>query len=523
MLNLVTDSFIRAGLLSGETVRLSLPEIFEAMGEDLIVEFTALRAHQRAGWHMLLVQLGALARHRSGSHPRTAEHWAAALLALAPSEAWDLIGADDEKPAFLQPPVSGTYDDPNRSAGALDMLVTSKNHRVKSGTAPDAEPDVWLLALVTQQTMGGRAGPKNEGISRMNSGAGSRPFVGLAPAGGLGAHVMRDIEVMLDARADLLERTGLRDGGHELLWLLPWDGTAQLSPEELAPWYVDVCRRVRLRRDARGIFWERQGSAKPRVNMVGRNGNTGDHWGPIGLRTGKLLTADTRGFSARVACDLLFPRDGKRLYQLPDAMRLRPGDRDMRVLMRVLVGGQGKTEGYYEREVPFRSRTLSLLRSPEGEARLAEVAAEHLQELNELGEAIRKGVAALLTRGDREKMRSHDKRFLDRVRKAADPVISRFEAAADPLFFERVQDRVEEPEAELTQVRDLIGLARQALLSAVAETPLPASARLRTEFAAERAFNGTVRFRPGRVSALHERLFPKRENENEDIIHEVSR
>lgn len=523
MLNLLQDSFIRVGLTDGRAVRLSLPEVFEALGADRVLEFTALRAHQRAGWHMLLAQLGALATHRSGTRPVTTAEWGAALRALAPADAWDLIGEEDDRPAFLQPPVSGPYIDPNRSASALDMLVTSKNHRVKSGGAVNAEPDVWLLALVTQQTMGGRSGPKNEGISRMNSGAGSRPFVGLSPAGGLGAHVMRDIEVMIGARAHLLERTCLRDGGHELLWLLPWDGTVQLSLEELAPWYVDVCRRVRLRRDARGIFWERQGADKPRVNMEGRNGITGDHWAPINLKEGKLLTADTRGMSARVVCDLLLPKGGVRLFQLPDAMRFLPGDRDMRVLMRVMVGGQGKTGGYHEREIPFRTRTLSLLQTKQGEGQVARVAMEHLQEISELGEAISKGVAAFLTRGDAEKMRSQEKKFLERVRKAAGPVISRFEAEADPLFFERVQDRIEDPAAELGQIRDLIGLARQTLLGAIRIKPVPASARLRTEFFSERAFNGAVRFRPGRISTLHDQLFQTGEKPEEEIIYEVSR
>ena len=36
------------------------------------------------------------------------------------------------------------------------------------------------------------------------------------------------------------------DNGLALVWLSPWDGATSLRPEELDPYYVEICRRVRL-------------------------------------------------------------------------------------------------------------------------------------------------------------------------------------------------------------------------------------------------------------------------------------
>ena len=509
MYNLTQDRFIRTDMSDGETVRLSLPQVFEALGADRVSGFPALRPHQRASWHMLLAQLGALATYRFGSRPETAEDWAAALRALAPAEAWDLIGEKDEAPAFLQPPMSGPYKDEIRAADAIDVLVTSKNHMVKAAQAVNAEPDVWLFALVSLQTMQGGLGKGNFGISRMNSSYGSRPFIGVAPPGGFGAHVMRDVELMLEARADLLDRTGLSEEGHELLWTLPWDGTTQLRFESLAPWYVEVCRRVRLRRDARGIFAERENSTVARVDMTDRNGISGDHWAPINLKEQKLYTADARGFNASVACALLLPSGGERRFSLPDAMRLLPSDQEMRVQMRVLVRGQGKTEGYHEREIPFRRPAVTLLRTPEGAERLADLARDHLTELDEISSAIRYAVVGFCAAGDRDLMRKPSKAVARQADMLAGPIRAAFLAEADALFFDRVQDRLETPGIEIDQIRGLIERARELLLPAMETFPVPSAKRLRSLVAGERAFNASVRFGRGRIGARRDQLFPK--------------
>src|SRR3954468_16348546 len=150
---------------------------------------------------------------------------------------WGLIAPHDW-PAFLQPAVPDGGSDPfNKSAGTpdeLDVLVTSKNHDLKAVRMTRAAPDDWLFALVSLQTQEGQMGRGNYGIARMNGGYASRPFLGIAPQGGFGARFRRDLE-LLRRDADRLWQEDWASWGTQrdlrLLWLEPWDGASQLTPE----------------------------------------------------------------------------------------------------------------------------------------------------------------------------------------------------------------------------------------------------------------------------------------------------
>ena len=48
-------------------VQYSLPALFVAMEQDQVCDFPALRPHQRHPWHAFLVQLAAIALHRTGA------------------------------------------------------------------------------------------------------------------------------------------------------------------------------------------------------------------------------------------------------------------------------------------------------------------------------------------------------------------------------------------------------------------------------------------------------------------------
>ena len=78
------------------------------------------------------------------------------------------------------------------------------------------------MALLTVQTMDGYGGGGGvlTGISRMNSGSGSRPCVGLAPDGGVGARVRRDITQLVTKREQALaDNPGYAPhGGIGLVW-----------------------------------------------------------------------------------------------------------------------------------------------------------------------------------------------------------------------------------------------------------------------------------------------------------------
>ena len=144
----------------------SLFEILAALTRGEIDAFPALRPHQREPWHAFCVQVAAMALIRAGRNdlPPNSDAWRALLIGLTPDwpegEAWNLIGEDWARPALLQPPlvVPANRADYRTLVGtpdALDMLVTSRNHDVKTARMADARDEDWLFALVTLQTTEG--------------------------------------------------------------------------------------------------------------------------------------------------------------------------------------------------------------------------------------------------------------------------------------------------------------------------------------------------------------------------------
>ena len=242
----------------GHRMRASLPELFIVMARDDVRDFPALRAHQRHPWHAFLCQVAAIALHAAGrSKPfETAETWKQALLALTPQDpdgaAWCLV-APSQRPAFLQAPVLDRREDdwtlemltPDR----LDMLITSKNHDLKRTRMMQGSIEDWCFALLSLQTQEGSNSGSYKGISRMNSGAGSRPGVGIAVGKHPGTRWVSDVEVLLANRGKVAETHGLQvEGGIALTWLIPWDGSAAIPFTRLDPYYIEICRRVRLRK-----------------------------------------------------------------------------------------------------------------------------------------------------------------------------------------------------------------------------------------------------------------------------------
>ena len=190
---------VRMSTMSGgATAHASLPEIYAALMRDEIDAFPALRPHQRHAWHAFLVQLGVMAVHRAGlsDPPEEAEEWPRLLRGLTSDfpddEPWHLVVDDIAKPAFLQPPASSEdkrkdYKNRVETPDELDMLVTGKNHDLKINVAVNADPDDWLFALLTLQTMEGLHGcGATTASARMNGGASSRPAFSITPSYALG-------------------------------------------------------------------------------------------------------------------------------------------------------------------------------------------------------------------------------------------------------------------------------------------------------------------------------------------------
>ncbi len=483
MIDLLRDPVFTVTTRAGAR-RLSLPGVLAALadGEDEVEGFALLRPHQRFPWHALLVQLAGHALETAGcdpgSMPRTEEEWRGLLRGLTrewPSdEPWHLVVKDLTRPAFFQPPVPEgnlTRWESVEAADDLDILITSKNHDVKTGQAITASPETWIFALVTVQTTGGYEGRGIYGVVRMNGGYSARPGIGLAPDLRPGPRFRRDLRVLFAQREEACaHQAGFREDGHRLLWLLPWDGgkRSALSLSELHPWFVEVCRRIRfLPRPNDGFTVLRRAAQGPRVDGAASKGNLADPWIPVRRKDGAAYGNMPPRYD-RLA-EVLFDREQ---WQLPPALRVHAFDPpEALALFQVFVRGQGKTDGFHERAVPFRKRVLRLFARPEEHARLAEISGRYVQHARTLLGILR-GTFMVLLEGGPEEVDWQDPTigaWADCLRADADLVI-------DAAFFDHLFDRIERgPQAEAEWIRFLRSVARETFERAVESAPVPAA------------------------------------------------
>lgn len=486
---------------------LTLPELYAALVRDEVLDFPALRPHQRHVWHAFLVQVGALALHRGGSSAvsDSSGDWHAILAALTPGDrnagAWALVAPVDQ-PALLQPPIpdaSSSTARTFRSPDVLDMLVTAKNHDVKRGQMYRATPEHWLFALMSLQTQEGVGGRDNYGISRMNAGFSSRAGFGIVPAGRVGRRVIRDMRLLLELRAQMLARGAhyKATGGTALLWLLPWDGTMSLSMEGLDPFYVEICRRVRLqRRPDSGLEARCWGSKVARIRSDALRGVTGDPWAPVvrDAKGPKSLTLDRATTSYHRLTPLLFPRanDPLAAEQAPLArVFASDDDGELSILVMGIVRGQGKTEGLHRRRIAISNTRRSFM------AALATdpIAALAHERVRLAGEFVRKvfypSVLTVYTAAPGEGERARDD---DTAKNRAGTWCRTLESCIDARFFERLDEEAgattpEEASALRREwLQELNGSGRQLLDDAMRAAPDAAMRHYRVRVRADDRF-----------------------------------
>ena len=507
MHNLLIDPLIRARLPTQGVARLSLPEVYAALPADQIAAFPALRPHQRHAWHAFLCQLGVIALHRAGLTDivKSAGEWRTLLRATTPEFAddqpWHLVVDDPGQPAFMQPPSPdglAQYRGTKETPDDLDILVSAKNHEIKQTTAIQADPDDWLFALIDLQTMGGYLGAGNYQIARMNGGYSSRPCVGLAPAdGGLGAHLLSDMRRMLDGRDALLDRYPdyfRPNGGIALTWLDAWDGTDSLALRELDPYFIEICRRVRLASSNGHLAARSAASTAPRIYAKAAGGDVGDFWTPVRVQDKKALSLSSVGFRYDRLAEMVFGTDFRR----PLAMQVTAGGgKRWRLVARGVAAGQGKTEGYHERsDVALSTATAHALSRRDERDRLAVLAQEQIEEVEDVMKALRFGVAIAASGGKdaNELTKAH--------RSHAGPYARRLDAEADTCFFAALENRYAADSAGEASTRQafragfarmLIRAAQQLLHEAVETVPCSAIRRPRARARAITAFWGRLR------------------------------
>lgn len=413
------------------------------MGRENVAGFVSLRPHQRPAWHMFLVQLAALALWHAGKdpQPKNEETWAALLRGLTSEfendEPWCLIVENPESSALLQPPLPSDLrwqDVP--APDSLDLLGTSKNIDEKHAVAYAGEPEDWLYALVSLQTMAAYSGQGNYGIARMSSGASSRPLLGLAPGSSLDRTVCpsswwaRDVRQLLHGTRSASKGTL---GGPALLWCLPWPEGEQLEIPDLDPWFIEVCRRVRLKKAGARIAARRSTSSQPRIHGRPFRGNLGDPWAPVETkRQGKCLTLGRRGFTYVGLCELLF--SGK--WRRPFLSKYGPAESEEMVLVaEAFARGKHKTEGFHVRRVPVPGRAY--LESPVA----TQCAQQQIEEIQAIDTVLRNTLATIAAAGDWRRIES-------RYYEYAQAACGRYDRHADRVFFNALWKRVAAHQAD---------------------------------------------------------------------------
>lgn len=486
---------------TGERTAASLPELFVAMSKDEVQDFPALRPHQRHPWHAFLVQLAAIALHHAGQAMpfTTADEWRTALLALTPDDpdgaAWCLVSPVN-RPAFMQAPEpSGSISDWKNvctAADELDMLVTSKNHDLKAMRMLGSTPEDWIYALVSLQTQEGFLGAGNYGISRMNGGFANRCGVGIYPNGGWGKRWTRDIQALTRSRSQTAEDHGFEGTSrHALLWISPWDGTDSLAFTKLDPWYIEICRRVRLV-NAEGIKAHLIGSKAPRVAAKELNGVTGDPWMPVDVAQAKALTIGARGFDYKLASQLLLGQK----YSKPSAQTwLTTDDTDgVQLIAQGVARGQGKTEGYHERRIPV-SRKLRQALMTRHTDELAKLADERIETIDAVRKMLWAAIAVLFGNGARDE-KGKDKDASDSVKERASVFAQPFETECDANFFVELSEEIEAVDRDTVRTQWLQTLAARAegvLRAAFVAGPRNGQLRYRAQALAIRRLHADMR------------------------------
>ena len=508
--NILKDPIIRTSTSDGSTVHASLPEVFAALMRDEIDAFPALRPHQRHAWHAFLVQLGVMALRRVGlsGPPNEAAQWLQLLRGLTPDfaedEPWRLVVDEITRPAFMQPPARSNdrlkdYKTSVPTPDGLDMLVLSKNHDIKSGVAAQSEVDDWIFALITLQTMEGYSGPGNYGISRMNGGLGSRAAFSLTPSARPGVQLRRDMLGLSERHTSLVADYPMTEDGVGLLWTLAWDGTKSeaLLPNQLSPYYIEICRRIRLRVHPNGSLYCLKTSSKAaRIEAKSLNGITGDPWMPINRKESKALTLAHGGFTYKRVTEYLTSANWGQPALLQPTRSERDAPAPTLLLARALVRGQGKTEGYYERIIPFSHKAKRALMRRESMNELGSIAQSRIENIGTVQRILSHAIQVFVARGDSKNLSAEH-------RKLARTWLNRLDEFVDARFFEDLQAEFEtDDSAERKRIRHawllddksgVVNRARGVLQEAMEALPCLAIHRYRARANAESLFEGRIR------------------------------
>ena len=510
MFNLLTEPLIRMDTTAGTPEPATLPQVYEALIANKVDAFPALRPHQRHAWHAFLVQLGALALHRAGRSmlPTTAAEWCELIRGLTPDypngEPWQLIVEDITVPAFMQSPTSPDRRKeykPVKTLDGLDVLITSTNHHLKWIAVSSSEINDLIFALISLQTMGryskaGRSGNYYH-ISRVNRNFGNRPAFSLTPSMRQGIHVRRDIGALLECREELLEEYPdyPRDGGVQLVWTKCWTGreVEALQRSDLDIFYIEICHRIRLENGPDGVINATRAPSKKdgaRIYAKNFNGITGDPWTPTsrGEKENKSLTLALGGFTYKIVAECL-----SSAWQPPPLFKPTAAERsspqDMLLVARGMVRGRGKTQGYYERIIPFRKQAVRAFGRPRGIQELGDIARDRVKQIRIVQDILSESIAVFVAQGEHDLTKIEFKHY-----ELTKSWVNRLDSIVERSFFEDLQiefaanEKDERERIHNDWLRGVVDTAERILQDAAKSLPCPSMQRFRALVNAEEHF-----------------------------------
>lgn len=510
MHNILQHRVFRVHTKDGDDI-LTLPGLLASLIRNDIISLDFVRAHQRHPVHAFLVQLGAIAMYKAGLSelPDNAETWTHMLEALTPKypkdEPWQLVVGDITKPAFLQPPSTTAdqlrrYRQRSHTPDNLDVLVTATNHDQKQNIALRARPDDWIASLITLQTSAGFTGNGLYQISRMFAGFGSRSAMSIAPANDMpGLHIYRDIMALTQMRQRILDNYPMTDEGIALLWTVPWEGSKDemLSLSELDPFYIEVCRRVRLVSQNGTLYALRSSTRGMRVDAKSLNGVVGDPWMPINIKRKVSLNVSKAGFNYSRMAEYLFSDDWERPLLFEPTRQEIEGELPCHLVARGLARGQGETRGYHERRIPIDPIVLAAISTDKGRRTLGTMATERVQLVADIKRILEHAISVFLSVGGTESRRLTRRWSSD------------LESTVDAWFFSSLQAEFRmlsdgQAERDRWLRDDVIRSARRILNQALESLPCSSSRRYGATVESINLFEGRLRGPSSPVRYLYE-------------------
>jgi CRISPR system Cascade subunit CasA len=388
-----------------------------------------LQAHQKQAWHFFLAQLGAIATENRAI-PETEEGWREALSALTCREAWNLHTEDLSKPAFMQPPVpEETLEDFSEiDVVADDVPSLAKNHGIKKNRLIDSDAEHWAYMLVNVQTSDTYGGGQG-GYPKSSRGMEGRTLLATTPSLRLGPWILHDIHRMDRHAKHVADQYGYDFSGFALLWTIPWgeppgnkSRMGPLSPEQLHPWYIDCCRRIR-----NGKKWSITTADHMRVQEP-PGGQTGDPWAPINETENEVLRPRDNTFRYDELWSVLFTGE---YIRPPGFSEVDDGY----IVFRAMPKDYTERTSIRERTIPFYNAASEDPFDTPDESQIAEEAQYRVEKAGE-GESILDHILLWLLKdfGDYE---DKPERERSRVRDLPEYVrqINALHAAIDTEFF----------------------------------------------------------------------------------------